>query len=269
MSFAVAAEDKDMDEMDNVEEVGSSTRKIDVIDILDETDDSASEDDVVFVVEEKLDDSAAQMDISEVRDSRSIEQDVTIAVAMDGRRSNLNVANVANKTNEPASTMNMDIADEMQGLESSMNVVTIEEEIEGCTWEDDEYDIQNEPSEQELNTFCIDASKAFFNEWGLISHQLNSFNDFISNGLQRMFDDLGEFEIEPDYNPQKKNTRWVMVSCTHFFWQGHSGATFLLHQGRKETETETCRGSVAEHDIFIPCPCRDENKGLYPRPCQS
>lgn len=204
MSFAVAAEDKDMDEMDNVEEVGSSTRKIDVIDILDETDDSASEDDVVFVVEEKLDDSAAQMDISEVRDSRSMEQDVTIAVAMDGRRSNLNVANVANKTNEPASTMNMDIADEMQGLESSMNVVTIEEEIEGCTWEDDEYDIQNEPSEQELNTFCIDASKAFFNEWGLISHQLNSFNDFISNGLQRMFDDLGEFEIEPDYNPQKR-----------------------------------------------------------------
>lgn len=228
-----------MDEMDNVEEVGISSRKIDVIDILDETDDSDGENDVVFIEEEKLQDSATQMDISEVGDRRTTKQDVTIAEAMDNQPSKLNVANVSNKTNDCASTVNIDIANEIQGLASSMNVVTIEEETEGCSWEDDD-DIQNEPSEQELNTFCIDASKAFFNEWGLISHQLNSFNDFMSNGLQRMFDELGEFEIEPDYNPQKKNTRWLVVSCIHFFWQGHSGATFLLHQGRKETETETC-----------------------------
>lgn len=225
-----------MDEMDYVEEVGICTRKIDVIDILDETDDSASENDVVFI-EEELGDSATKMDISEDRDSHRTEQNVAIAEAMIGQPSKLNVANVADKTNYCASTMDIDILNEIKGLASSMDVVTIEEETEGYTRDED---FQNEPSEEELNTFCIDASKAFFNEWGLISHQLNSFDDFMSNGLQRMFDELGEFKIEPDYNPQKKNIRWLMVSCIHFFRQGHSGATFVLHQGRKETEAKTC-----------------------------
>ena len=30
-----------------------------------------------------------------------------------------------------------------------------------------------------LVKFCKDASMAFFNEYGLISHQINSYNDFI------------------------------------------------------------------------------------------
>lgn len=218
--------------MDNVEEVGISSRKIDVIDILDETDDSDGENDVVFIEEEKLEDSATQMDISEVGDRRTTKQDVTIAEAMDNQPSKLNVANVPNKTNDCASTVNIDIANEIQGLASSMNVVTIEEETEGCSWEDDD-DIQNEPSEQELNTFCIDASKAFFNEWGLISHQLNSFNDFMSNGLQRMFDELGEFEIEPDYNPQKKKQP-MACGIVHPFLLARSQWNNLPTAPRKE-----------------------------------
>lgn len=199
MSFAGAAEDMDMDNV----EVGNGTRMIDVIDILDETDDSASENDVVFIEEENLEDSATKIDISEVRDSHRTEQNVAIAEAINGQPSELNVENAANKTNYYASTMDIDISNEIKGLASSMDVVSIEEETEGYTWDEE---FQNEPSEQELNTFCVDASKAFFNEWGLISHQLNSFDDFMSNGLQRMFDELGEFKIEPDYNPQKKTS---------------------------------------------------------------
>ncbi|KAK8940519.1 DNA-directed RNA polymerase D subunit 2a [Platanthera zijinensis] len=53
-----------------------------------------------------------------------------------------------------------------------------------------------------LEKFFKDASRAFFNEWGLVSHQINSFNDFVNNGLQELFDSLGEVAVEPDYNPQ-------------------------------------------------------------------
>ncbi|GAV84304.1 RNA_pol_Rpb2_6 domain-containing protein/RNA_pol_Rpb2_7 domain-containing protein/RNA_pol_Rpb2_2 domain-containing protein/RNA_pol_Rpb2_1 domain-containing protein/RNA_pol_Rpb2_3 domain-containing protein/RNA_pol_Rpb2_4 domain-containing protein/RNA_pol_Rpb2_5 domain-containing protein [Cephalotus follicularis] len=55
-----------------------------------------------------------------------------------------------------------------------------------------------------LKNFCRKASMAFFNEYGLISHQINSYNDFIKNGLQKVFDSFGEIEVEPGYDPSKK-----------------------------------------------------------------
>lgn len=41
-----------------------------------------------------------------------------------------------------------------------------------------------------------------FNEYGLVSHQINSYNEFVKNGLQDLLDSLGEVAVEPDYNPQ-------------------------------------------------------------------
>jgi len=32
---------------------------------------------------------------------------------------------------------------------------------------------------EKLEIFCKDASRAFFNQFGLLSHQINSFNQFI------------------------------------------------------------------------------------------
>uniref|UniRef100_A0ACD5UFI6 Uncharacterized protein n=1 Tax=Avena sativa TaxID=4498 RepID=A0ACD5UFI6_AVESA len=55
-----------------------------------------------------------------------------------------------------------------------------------------------------LEKFCKEASRAFFDEIGLISHQLNSYNHFVSHGLQELFDSLGEITVEPDYDPSKK-----------------------------------------------------------------
>ncbi|KAJ0975228.1 hypothetical protein J5N97_017193 [Dioscorea zingiberensis] len=55
-----------------------------------------------------------------------------------------------------------------------------------------------------LEKFCKDAARSFFNEQGLISDQINSFNEFVSEGIQKLFDSLGEVNVEPGYDPSKK-----------------------------------------------------------------
>lgn len=55
-----------------------------------------------------------------------------------------------------------------------------------------------------LKNLCKKAATSFFEQYGLISHQLNSYNDFIENGIQNVFDSLGEITVEPGYDPSKK-----------------------------------------------------------------
>ncbi|OMO85533.1 DNA-directed RNA polymerase, subunit 2 [Corchorus capsularis] len=74
----------------------------------------------------------------------------------------------------------------------------------------DDDDIFDEPfdmreiGEGYLKSFCRQTVVAFFNQYGLISHQIYSYNDFIRYGLQRTFDSFGEYEIQPGYDPSKK-----------------------------------------------------------------
>ena len=64
-----------------------------------------------------------------------------------------------------------------------------------------------------LQKFCKDASMSFFNEYGLISHQINSYNDFIQNGIQKVFDSFNELTVEPGYDPSKKGeNEWRYAS---------------------------------------------------------
>jgi hypothetical protein len=63
-------------------------------------------------------------------------------------------------------------------------------------------------SAESLEKFCKEAARSFFSERGLISHQINSYNDFVSHGLQELFDSLGEISVEPDYDPSKKIGAW-------------------------------------------------------------
>ncbi|CAA2987375.1 DNA-directed RNA polymerases IV and V subunit 2-like [Olea europaea subsp. europaea] len=55
-----------------------------------------------------------------------------------------------------------------------------------------------------LKGFCKKTSTAFFEQYGLISHQINSYNDFIKHGIQQMFDSIGEIVVEPGYDPSKR-----------------------------------------------------------------
>ncbi|OMO57303.1 hypothetical protein COLO4_35449 [Corchorus olitorius] len=69
---------------------------------------------------------------------------------------------------------------------------------------DELFDVGELGGEEYLRSFCRQTAVAFFNYYGVISHQINSFNDFIRYGLQKTFDSFGEYEIQPDYDPSKK-----------------------------------------------------------------
>ncbi|KAG8043645.1 hypothetical protein GUJ93_ZPchr0458g22812 [Zizania palustris] len=55
-----------------------------------------------------------------------------------------------------------------------------------------------------IEKFCKEASRSFFDEISLISHQINSYNEFVSHGLQGLFDSLGEVIVEPSYDPSNR-----------------------------------------------------------------
>ncbi|KZV37782.1 DNA-directed RNA polymerase IV and V subunit 2-like [Dorcoceras hygrometricum] len=80
-----------------------------------------------------------------------------------------------------------------------------------------------------LKTFCKKASTAFFDQYGLISHQINSYNDFVKYGMQQLFDSIGEIVISPGYDPSKRrDDGWRQASLKFgkvtleepMFWTG-------------------------------------------------
>ncbi|KAG5225189.1 DNA-directed RNA polymerase [Salix suchowensis] len=71
----------------------------------------------------------------------------------------------------------------------------------------------NELGKETLQSFCKKAASLFFDEYGLISHQINSYNAFINSGLQRVFDSFGEVAVEPGYDTSKqKDGEWRRAS---------------------------------------------------------
>ncbi|CAI9273427.1 unnamed protein product [Lactuca saligna] len=88
-------------------------------------------------------------------------------------------------------------------------------------------------SEEFLEDFCKKASRSFFKQHGLISHQINSYNEFLKTGIQNVFDSLGEFNVEPGYDPSGNETirRCASVKVGKvnldrpMFWAGDSFST--------------------------------------------
>ncbi|XP_077224432.1 DNA-directed RNA polymerases IV and V subunit 2-like [Tasmannia lanceolata] len=110
-------------------------------------------------------------------------------------------------------------------------------------------------SEADLNMFCKEASRAFFDQYGLISHQLNSYNDFVSNGIQRVFDSVGEITVGPDYDPSKKgDSPWRRASVTFgkvtlerpAYWTGKKPKSEEPED--EEPEDEKTKGEKPEDD---------------------
>ncbi|KAK1548835.1 hypothetical protein Q3G72_017704 [Acer saccharum] len=112
----------------------------------------------------------------------------------------------------------------------------------------------HELGEDFLQNFCKKAAMAFFNEYGLISHQINSYNDFIKNGLQKVFDSFGETIVEPAYGP-KKGDEWQRASVRFgqvtldkpSFWSGSEGReerTLLPRHARLQNMTYSARMKV-------------------------
>lgn len=84
-------------------------------------------------------------------------------------------------------------------------------EVDDFDWDEDEdaNDTLDVASIEELGgsflrNFCKKVSAGFFEKYGVISHQINSYNDFINYGIQGVFDSVGEIHVEPDDDPSKK-----------------------------------------------------------------
>nr|AJA90758.1 DNA-directed RNA polymerase IV second largest subunit [Cycas revoluta] len=184
---------------DNTEGIEVCTKEMDLMDIADEIEDSGSKDDVVFIVEE-TEDSGTNRDVEEIAEGRC-----NVVAVRDDTEDNASDMDAERTEQHLRSMAVIDSAEKTEKHVSSVDMVDIQEGTEDSAREQDIMEkIEGEFSEKELHNFCRDTSKAFFIQWGLISHQLNSFNDFMSNGLQQVVDDIGGFVVEPDYNPQKQ-----------------------------------------------------------------
>ncbi|KAM3397289.1 DNA-directed RNA polymerases IV and V subunit 2 [Capsicum galapagoense] len=84
-----------------------------------------------------------------------------------------------------------------------------------------------------LRNFCKKASSGFFEKYGVVNHQISSYNDFIKNGIQRVFDSVGEIHVEPSYDPSKKGEGYWKHASVKFgkvtldrpkFWAGEKFA---------------------------------------------
>uniref|UniRef100_A0A1D1YSW2 DNA-directed RNA polymerase subunit beta n=1 Tax=Anthurium amnicola TaxID=1678845 RepID=A0A1D1YSW2_9ARAE len=136
-----------------------------------------------------------------------------------------------------------DVVDEMPDVETVMDGVEMQIDsiisstksmnidVNGFNLNEENWAAEN-LEEKYLLRFCEEATRAFFNQFGLISHQINSYNDFVENGIQQIFDSLGEVNVQPGYDPSKKGAGgWRHAKVTFGkvrleepkFWGRHVG----------------------------------------------
>ncbi|KVI09777.1 DNA-directed RNA polymerase, subunit 2 [Cynara cardunculus var. scolymus] len=122
-------------------------------------------------------------------------------------------------------------------------------------------------SEKLIEDFCKKASTSFFEQHGLISHQINSYNDFLRNGIQNVFDSLGEINVQPGHDPSENETvrRYASVKLgtvtleRPMFWAGEnfsteSGSEYLIllpKHARLQNITYSSRMSVQiQYEVY-------------------
>ncbi|XP_051129434.1 DNA-directed RNA polymerases IV and V subunit 2 [Andrographis paniculata] len=137
-------------------------------------------------------------------------------------------------------------------------------EVESSGSDDEPHNSLQGLNEGSVKEFCKKATRAFFDEYGLISHQINSYNDFVRHGIQKVFDSFGEILVEPGYDPSKKNGDWRRGSIKFGkvtlekprFWPGEKfqsvdGARVDLElyprHARLQNMTYSCRIKVMVH----------------------
>lgn len=146
-----------------------------------------------------------------------------------------------------------------------MEMLWDDEDMESDDDDDDLMDVDlDDLGEVSLVNFCKKASSAFFKQYGLISHQINSYNNFVKYGIQKVFDSIGEIRVEPGYDPSKKGAgEWRYASIRFgkveleqpMFWTGEKfhadgGKDFiklLPRHARLQNMTYSARLKVETH----------------------
>lgn len=161
------------------------------------------------------------------------------------------------------------------GLGSSSNGKEAFDDIDmEMSWDDEDMESDDDADimdmdlhdlgEASLMNFCKKAAAAFFKQHGLISHQINSYNNFVRNGIQKVFDAIGEITVNPGYDPSKKGDgEWRYASVRFgkvelerpMFWTGEKfhadgGDDFiklLPRHARLQNMTYSARLKVETH----------------------
>ncbi|KAF9591990.1 hypothetical protein IFM89_011573 [Coptis chinensis] len=147
-----------------------------------------------------------------------------------------------------------------------MGTNEVEEDVKMSDSEEEEEDERVEEvtfTEEGLSKLCREASRSFFKEYGLLSHQIHSYNDFVENGVQKVFDDIGEIDVEPGYDPSKKggDGGWRRAKVKFgkvklekpMFWSNDSGKAlkFLPRHARLQHMTYSSRMKVEiDFEVF-------------------
>ncbi|KAI9108567.1 hypothetical protein K1719_020451 [Acacia pycnantha] len=122
----------------------------------------------------------------------------------------------------------------------------------------------NELGKENLESLCKKATTLFFDEYGLISHQINSYNEFISYGLQNVFDSFGELNVDPGFDPSKKGDKDWRYASVRFgkvtldqptFWGGEGNVKefkMLPRHARLQRMTYSSKIKVEVHvQVYI------------------
>ncbi|KFK44270.1 nuclear rna polymerase d2a [Arabis alpina] len=112
-----------------------------------------------------------------------------------------------------------------------------------------------------LQNFCKKAATSFFEEFGLVSHQLNSYNFFIEHGLQKVFESFGEMLVEPSFDPTKNKDHEWRYATVKFgevtvekptFYSDDKELEFLPWHARLQNMTYSARMRVnVQVEVFI------------------
>ncbi|CAL5204956.1 unnamed protein product [Lathyrus oleraceus] len=133
-------------------------------------------------------------------------------------------------------------------------------------------EILNELGDDMVKYFCKKASMMFFNEYGLISHQISSFNQFVTSGLQNTFNSFGDLSVTPGFDPSKKGDsehyRYATVKFGNVtldrpkFWCGENNAQelkMLPRHARLQRMTYASKMKVNVHvEVYIPKKVRSD-----------
>jgi DNA-directed RNA polymerase IV and V subunit 2 len=122
-------------------------------------------------------------------------------------------------------------------------------------------EILNELGDDMVKYFCKKASVMFFDQYGLISHQINSYNQFINSGLQAAFDSFGDLTVTPGFDPSKKGAdehyRYATVKFGKVtlerpkFWCGEGNAQELKMLPRHARLQRMTYASKMKVDVHI------------------
>ncbi|KAF5187618.1 Dna-directed rna polymerase subunit beta [Thalictrum thalictroides] len=199
--------------------------------------------------------TAMEEDGGNISESSSSFGDLMDAIRDNGMEEDVVLSSIDKDKAGPSSTFSKDKAFPME----------IEEEDD----DEDLEDLDDVPfTEAVLNKFCKEASRSFFSEYGLISHQINSYNDFVDNGIQALVDSIGEINVEPGYDPSKKGggesgwrrarIKFGKVKITKpMFWTGDKAVCgnkelkFLPRHARLQKMTYSARMKVeVEYEVY-------------------